>query len=91
MHDHKKRKELKLLRADKLEMLIETDITYIPTNNGMTYLMCIKDAFSKVWYGYNYNTSCTSRDAINAIDDAIIRKFNGKLSGNITLRTDNGP
>ena len=39
------------------EMLIETDITYIPTNNGMTYLMCIKDVFSKEWYGYNYNTS----------------------------------
>ncbi|KQB35815.1 MULTISPECIES: IS3 family transposase [Acidiplasma] len=36
MHDHKNRKELKLLRADKPEMLIETDITYIPTNNGMT-------------------------------------------------------
>ena len=89
MHDHKNRKELKLLRADKPEMLIETDITYIPTNNGMTYLMCIKDAFSKEGYGYNYNTSCTAKDAINAIDDAIIRKFNGVIPDNITLRTDN--
>ncbi len=43
LHNHKNRKELKLLRADKRKMLIETDITYIPTNNGMTYLMCIKD------------------------------------------------
>ena len=47
VHSHKNRKELKLLRAGKPEMLIETDITYIPTNNGMTYLMCIKDVFSK--------------------------------------------
>ena len=36
LHTHKNKKELKLLRADRPEMLIETDITYIPTNNGMT-------------------------------------------------------
>ena len=70
-------------------MLIETDITYISTNNGMTYLMCIKDVFSKEWYGYNYNTSCTARDAINAVDDSTIRKFNGNIPDNITLRSDN--
>jgi transposase InsO family protein len=91
LHSHKNRRELKLLKANKPEMLIETDITYIPTNNGMTYLMCIKDAFSKEWYGYNYNTSCTAKDAINAVDDSIIRKFNGIIPDNITLRTDNGP
>ena len=44
LHNHKNRKEIKLLRADKPEMLIETDITYIPTNNGMNYLMCIKES-----------------------------------------------
>ena len=64
-------------------MLIETDITYIPTNNGMTYLMCTKE-----WYGYNCNTSCTASDAIYTIDDSIIRKFNGKVSSNITLMLD---
>ena len=77
VYSHKNKMELKLLRADKPEMLIETDITYISTNNGMTYLMCIKDTFSKEWYGYDYNTSCTAKDAINAIDNSIIRKFNG--------------
>ena len=72
-------------------MLIETDITYIPTNNGMTYLMCINDVFSKEWYDYNYNTSCTSRDAISTVGNSIIRKFNGKVPDNITLRMGNGP
>ncbi len=91
LHTHKNKKELKLLKANKPEMLIETDITYIPTNNGMTHLMCIKDVFSKEWYGYNYNTSCTAKDAINAVDNAIIRKFNGNIPDNITLRIDNGP
>ena len=91
LHNHRNRKELKLLKADRPGMLIETDITYIPTGNGMTYLMCIKDVFSKEWYGYNYNASCTARDAINAVDDAVIRKFNGRVPDNLTLRTDNGP
>ena len=72
VHSHRDRKELKLIAADKPEMVIETDITYIPTKNGMTYLMCIKDIFSKEWYGYNYNTSCTAKDAINAVNDAIM-------------------
>ena len=91
VHSHRDRKELKLLTADKPEMVLETDITYIPTRNGMTYLMCIKDIFSKEWYGYNYNTSCTAKDAINAVNDSIIRKFQGKVPDGITLRTDNGP
>ena len=74
LHNHKNKRELKLLRANRPEMLMETDITYILTNNGMTYLMCIKDVFSREWYGYNYNTSCTARDAISTIDNSIIRK-----------------
>ncbi|PYB68629.1 hypothetical protein DMB44_03210 [Thermoplasma sp. Kam2015] len=90
LYTHKYRKELKLLKADKPWMLIEADITYIPTDNGMTYLMYIKDVFSKEWYGYSYNTSCTAKDTINAVDDAIIRKFNGNIPDNITLRIDNG-
>ncbi len=35
-------------------------------------------------------TSCTSKDAINAVDNSIIREFNGRVPDNITLRTDNG-
>ena len=57
----------------------------------MTYLICLKDVYSKVWYGYNYNTSCTSDDAINAVMDSIIRHFRNTMPENFTLRTDNGP
>ncbi|QRF75048.1 putative transposase OrfB [Thermoplasmatales archaeon] len=35
------------------DQLWETDITYIPTESGMTYLMCIKDCFTKEWQGYH--------------------------------------
>ena len=31
------------------DQLWQTDITYIPTESGMTYLMCIKDCFTKEW------------------------------------------
>jgi hypothetical protein len=32
------------------DQLWETDITYITTESGMTYLMCIKDTFTKEWH-----------------------------------------
>ncbi len=47
--------------------------------------------FSSEWQGYTYNTSCTAKDAINAINYSIKRKFNGIVPDNITLRIDNGP
>ena len=28
-----------------------TDVTYVPTEFGMTYLMCIQDYFTKEWQG----------------------------------------
>ncbi len=40
---------------------------------------------------YEYNgTYHTAKDPINAMEDSSIRKFNGKVPDNITLRTDNG-
>ncbi|WP_337860222.1 DDE-type integrase/transposase/recombinase [Ferroplasma sp.] len=91
VHKHKNKKELKLNTADKPDMVLETDITYIPTNAGMTYLMCLKDVYSKEWIGYNYNTSCTARDAINAVNDSVTRKYNGTILEELIIRTDNGP
>ena len=73
------------------DQLWETDITYIPTGQGMTYLMCIKDCFTKEWQGYIYSRSCLSRDAVMSVEDAVIRTFDGKPPSNLVLRTDNGP
>ena len=91
LHKHKNKTELKLNTANKPDQIIETDITYIATNNGMTYLMCLKDIYSKEWLGYNYNTSCTARDAINAVNDSIDRKYKGIVPDHLILRTDNVP
>jgi transposase InsO family protein len=91
VHRHVLKDKIKLETANKPDMVAETDITYIPTGAGMTYLICLKDVYSKVWYGYNYNTSCTADDAINAVMDSIIRHFRNTMPNNFTLRTDNGP
>ena len=88
---HKTKKASKLEIAGKPNMIAETDITYIPTKIEMTYLICLKDVFSKKWYGYNYGKSCTARDAISAVIVSISNQFNGNIPDSFILRTDNGP
>ena len=73
------------------DQLWQTDITYIPTESGMTYLMCIKDCFTKEWQGYHYSRSCMARDAIRSVENAVLMAFNGSAPAGLVLRTDNGP
>ena len=73
------------------DQLWQTDITYIPTESGMTYLMCIKDCFTKEWQGYHYSRSCMARDAIRSVENAVLMAFNGTVPEDLLLRTDNGP
>ena len=89
---HKGRtKHRNLFRPTGPDQLWETDITYIPTQQGMTYLMAIKDCFTKEWVGYQYSRSCLSRDAIRAVEDAIVKAFEGRAPEGLVLRVDNGP
>ena len=46
-----KTKKSNLFHPHGPDQLWETDITYIPTESGMTYLMSIKDCFTKEWVG----------------------------------------
>ena len=73
------------------DQLWETDITYIPTAQCLTYLMAIKDCFTKEWQGYNFSRSCLSSDAIRAVEDAVLRAFDGEVPDGLVLRVDNGP
>ena len=43
-----------LLHPHGPDQLCETAITYIPTEWRVTYLMCIKDTFTREWQGYHY-------------------------------------
>ena len=42
-----------LFRPREPDQLWQTDITYITTESGMNYLMCINDCFTKEWQGYH--------------------------------------
>ena len=89
---HKGRtKSRNLFKPTGPDQLWETDITYIPTESGMTYLMCVKDCFSKEWQGYNYANSCMASDAIGSVEDAVMRTFDGDVPEGLVLRVDNGP
>ena len=52
--------------------------------------MAIKDCFTKEWQGYSYSQSCLSRDGIRAVEDAIVKAFDGEAPEGIVLRVDNG-
>ena len=80
-----------LFRPHGPDQLWQTDITYIPTESGMTYLMCIKDCFTKEWQGYRYSRSCMARDAIRSVENAVLLAFNGSVPEGLVLRTDSGP
>ncbi|MHB8396457.1 MAG: IS3 family transposase [Thermoplasmataceae archaeon] len=88
---HNRTKTRNLFRPSGPDQLWETDITYIPTESGMTYLMCIKDCFSKEWQGYHYSRSCMASDAIKSVEDAVMRAFDGEVPEGLVLRVDNGP
>ncbi|AKA49073.1 hypothetical protein IX51_10170 [uncultured archaeon] len=84
-------KSRNLFRPNGPDQLWETDITYIPTDSGMTYLMCIKDCFTKEWQGFHYSRSCMAKDAVRSVENAVLLAFNGTVPKNLVLRTDNGP
>ena len=91
-HKHRGRtKKRNLFRPHGPDQLWETDITYVPTEEGMTYLMCIKDTFTKEWKGYHYSRSCMAKDAIRSVENAVLAAFNGTVPKGLILRTDNGP
>jgi AcrR family transcriptional regulator len=53
-------RERNLFRPTEPNQLVKTDITYVLTQQGMTYLMCMKDSFTKEWQGYQYIPSHAS-------------------------------
>ncbi|MHB1622938.1 MAG: IS3 family transposase [Cuniculiplasma sp.] len=94
-HRHLNRKGWKkLIHPNSPDQLWEMDLTYIPTmNEGMTYLFNVKDCFTKEWIEYYYSRTCNRKDALNSIEDVLLRHPerypDAKVTG-ITLRSDNG-
>ena len=53
--------------------------------------MAIKDCFTKEWQGYNFSMSFLASYAIRAVEDAVLRAFDGEVPKGLILKTDNGP
>lgn len=87
-HKHRTKRR-NISTPDAPDQLWETDITYIPTLSGMTYLMCIKDCFREEWHGHLGSVACTASDAVGSVDDAVSRTFDGSFACG-SLRVDNG-
>ena len=79
-----------LTRPENINQLWETDIHYVSTNNGMYYLMAVKDCFSKRWPSYNFSRTCTANDCVKPIEDAYTIRYSNSNLSNLVLRTDNG-
>ena len=79
------------LKTKKVSKIKGLRSTYIPTESRMTYLMRIKDCFTREWQGYHYSRSCMARDAIRSVENAVLIAFNGTVPEDLVLRTDNGP
>lgn len=73
------------------DQMWETDITYIPTESGMTYLMCIKDTFTKEWQVYRNSRSCMAKDAVRLVENAVMSAFDGPVPEDLVLSTGNCP
>ena len=73
------------------DQLWGTDIPCIPTESGMTCMMCINDIFTKKWQGYHYSRSCMAGDAIRSVGNAVLIALNGTVPEGLVLRTDNSP
>ena len=84
-------KSRNLFRPRGPDQLRQTDITYIPTESGMTYPMCIKDCFTKEWQGFHYSRSYMANNAIRSVENSVLMAFNGSVPEGLVLRTDNGP
>ncbi len=73
--------------ADDVNELWLTDITEHPTDESKLYLCAVKDVFSGRIVGYSMDSRMKSRLAVNALDNAVIRR--GDTAGCI-VHSDRG-
>lgn len=73
--------------TDDVNELWLTDITEHPTDEGKLYLCAVKDVFSNRIVGYSMDSRMKSRLAVNALDNAVIRR--GDTAGCI-VHSDRG-
>lgn len=72
--------------------LWQTDLTYTWCGrDSWGYLFNAFDAFSRVWAGYQFDTTAVKENAILSIENALISHKERVKANLLTLRADNGP
>ena len=66
-----------------LNYIWKIEITYIPADSGLIYLMCTKDGFAKELQSHHYSRSFLEGDAIRSVNNAL----NNGIQRNNTRRS----
>jgi transposase InsO family protein len=66
------------------------DITYIPTREGWLYLAVVEDLFSRMVVGWSMDATMTSRLVVDALEMAVLRRFQGSSSLSVLAHSDRG-
>lgn len=81
-----------IVRPEACNTYWEADLTYVWAGGANAYLCAVIDAYDKDIVGDVFSDRCRSREASKALEDAVIRRFGGRVpeSHELTLRVDRG-
>ena len=70
----------------------EMDLTYVWCGSGFGYLFAVLDAYDKGIPGAHFGDRCRAVEAVQALEEAIAARFNGRVPDGhtLTLRVDRG-
>ncbi len=70
----------------------EMDLTYVWCGSGFGYLFAVLDAYDKGVPGACFGDRCRAQEAIQALEEAVAVRFNGRVPDGhtLTLRVDRG-
>ncbi|MEM3858850.1 MAG: hypothetical protein QW478_05530 [Candidatus Micrarchaeaceae archaeon] len=81
-----------LTKPDLPNRLWGNDVHYISrAGDAVSYLISIRDCFSKQWISNELSGLFASKDFIKTVEKAYAMRFQSYLPVRITLRTDNSP
>jgi putative transposase len=80
------------VRPDACNTYWEADLTYVWAGDANAYLCAVIDAYDRDIVGDVFSDRCRAREASKAVEDAVIRRFGGRVpeGHKLTLRVDRG-
>ena len=81
-----------IVRPQSRNTYWEADLTYVWAGGANAYLCAVIDACDKDIVGDVFSDRCRAREAAKALEDAVVRRFGGRVPKGyeLTLRVDRG-